>query len=168
MTKILLTKELREKVEKRVKECFDIAAKHYKHKFTTMPEIRFNLKSRTAGMAYHKEWMLRFNLILLVENEKDFFEDTIPHEVAHLVNRTVNKVPEGRKRLAAHGKEWKAVMTDCYNLPANVYHTYDCSSIEKFPRKKTGAKQPKYVQLLKAFNRLDEDNKQEFLIAIGV
>lgn len=166
MTKILLNEDLRKKVEKRVKECFALATKKYEHKFDTMPEIRHNLKSRTAGMAYHAQWMLRFNLILLVENEKEFMDVIIPHEVAHLVNRTVNKVPEGRKRLSAHGKEWKAVMTDCYDLPPDVTHSLDCTSIEKFPRK-SGKKVPKYLQLVKAFNKLSEEDKDAFLQEFG-
>ena len=130
----LLTSDLRKKVEDKILECFKIAEKKYKTQFE-MPEVRYDIKSWTGGLAYHQRWLLRFNLILLIENEKHYIENVVPHEVAHLINRRVNKVPPRKKRLMPHGKEWKDVMA-LLNVPADVKHTYDCSSIEKIAKAK--------------------------------
>lgn len=71
----------------------------------TMPTCSFDLRGRTAGMAYQQRNHVQLNAVLLVENFDDFISDTIPHEVAHLVVW----VKYGRKA-AAHGAEWKEVM----------------------------------------------------------
>lgn len=55
-------------------------------------QIRFDLRGRTAGMAGYKTVMgqrrlyLRFNVDLIANDGfKHIFEDTVPHEIAHLV-----------------------------------------------------------------------------------
>jgi SprT protein len=156
-SEILLSKELRAKVEAKTKECFKIAEKHHKTKFE-MPEIRYNVKSTTAGLAYHQKWLIRYNLILMVENEEHFLKHTVPHEVAHLINRQVNKVPEGKKRLSPHGKEWKAVMT-LLGVPADVKHNYDCTSIDRQPRAKRVTTESKVARLINQIKKLNEEDK---------
>jgi predicted SprT family Zn-dependent metalloprotease len=152
----LLTPELREKVENKVAECFKIAAEHYGQDFE-MPEIRYNIKSWTGGLAYHQRWLVRFNLILLVENEQHYLDNVVPHEIAHLINRTVNKPAPGKKRLMPHGKEWKDVMK-LLGVQASVTHTYDCSSIERTSRKKR-VKTDKVERVLKQLRRLSMDDQ---------
>lgn len=128
----LLTPELKAKVEAKMRECYKIAEKHYKKKYE-FPEVRYDIRSWTGGLAYRDRNLIRFNLILLVENEADFIATTVPHEVAHKIVRATFKVPEGRKRIMPHGKEWKEVMGVLGVQPA-VKHHYDCSSIEKSKR----------------------------------
>lgn len=61
------------------------------HKFNiNMPtvDIRFDLKGRAAGIAGYKgyRFYLRFNVDMMMNTSWDhIFDDTIPHEVAHLV-----------------------------------------------------------------------------------
>ena len=128
----LLTPELKAKVEAKIRECFKVASEKYGTTFE-MPEVRYDIKSHTGGLAYYTRWLLRFNLILLVENEEHYIENVVPHEVAHLVNHRVNVPAPGKKRLMPHGKEWKGVM-NVLGVPAAVHHKYDCSSIEKKSR----------------------------------
>jgi SprT protein len=156
-TTILLSPELRAKVEAKTKECFKIAEKKHKVKFE-MPEIRYNVKSTTAGLAYHQKWLIRYNLILMVENEEHFLNQTVPHEVAHLINRKVNKVPEGKKRLPPHGKGWKEVM-ELLGVPAHVTHSYDCTSIDRAPRAKRKTTESKVARLLNQIKKLNEEDK---------
>lgn len=138
----LLTPELKNKVEKKMRECFAKAEKHYGIKIE-FPEVRYNIKSWTGGLAYRNRNLVRFNLILLVENEKQFLDTTVPHETAHMiVNECFRagkfKLAEGKKRQMPHGKEWKEVM-GLLKVEPRVKHSYDCSSIEKIARAKRSA-----------------------------
>ena len=158
----LLSPEVKAKVESKIRECLDIAEKEFKQKFK-MPEIRYDIKSHIGGIAISPDFIIRLNLILLTENEDDFIAQTVVHEVAHLVNRKVNKPPEGKKKLMPHGPEWKKIM-DLFKIPAEVCHKYDCSSIEKRPRKKQHRKNPiqKVKFLLSHIEKLDEHQMEYF------
>lgn len=140
----LLTPELQDRVIARVKECFDRATALWPihaDKFAIMPEIRYDIKNKFGGMAISggaEDWTIRLNLILCYENEADFIEQTVGHEVAHLVQRVVfgltKKVegPKGvftTKRVQSHGPEWREVMTK-FGLKPRRCHTYDTSSIQ--------------------------------------
>jgi predicted SprT family Zn-dependent metalloprotease len=132
----LLTPELKAKVEKKTKECFALATKHFKTEFPDL-EIRYDIKNWVGGYAYRNRNLVRYNLILLVENEDHFIENVVPHEVAHIVNFRVNKPAPGKKRLMPHGKEWKSIMKDVFKVEPAVKHNYDCSSIEKSAKRKS-------------------------------
>jgi SprT protein len=134
----LLTPELRKEVEDRQEECYLLAEKHFKCKIPR-PTVRYDIRSRTAGLACSGE-LIRYNLILLFENKADFIENTVPHEVAHRVNHNCNKPAPGKKRLMPHGKEWKAIMTDVFKLKADRTHSYDTTSIQMKPRRKKSSK----------------------------
>ncbi len=137
---LLLTKDRRKKVEAKVKECLDIASKHYKQKFE-MPDIRYDIKNTDGGTATFQLWLIRLNLILMVENEEKFLNTTVPHEVAHLVARRVYHavIAATGKKMRPHGKEWKEVM-ELFKIPAHVHHTYDTTSIQRPHRRKRGSK----------------------------
>lgn len=158
---ILLTPELRKKVSDRIKECIAVAEQHYKQKFE-FPEIRYDIKNHVGGTANAGSWLIRLNLILLVENEEHFIKQIVAHEMAHLINRQVNTVPG--KKLMPHGKEWKSVMA-LLGIPANVTHSYDCVSIQKSPRKqkKTVEIKSRVHRLLRQFSKLTDVERAEFL-----
>lgn len=130
----LLTPELHEKVVAKTKELIAKAEKHFDKKLK-MPEIRYDIKNWDVGRAYMPSNVIRYNLILLVENEEHFIANVVPHEVAHNVNRMVNKPAPGKKRLMPHGKEWKSIMKDVFDVEPSVKHSYDVSSIQKSPRR---------------------------------
>lgn len=79
------------------------------------PEVAFDLRGTTAGMAVYPRAgathapRLRFNAVLLRDNAAEFFADTVPHEVAHLVNRALEAKTPGAK-WDSHGPQWQAVM----------------------------------------------------------
>jgi len=76
-------------------------------------EIKFNLKGGTAGQ-YHflkgssdsKGSYFRFNIDIANANGKKLYKDTVVHEVAHYIARSLAK----GKYIKPHGKEWKSVM----------------------------------------------------------
>lgn len=131
----LLTPELIQKVKDQVQRHLEIAAAAYGPEFR-QPSISFDLKNHTSGTSNFNRWALRFNLILLVENEEKFLATTVPHEVAHLVAHYVFGpiVSKCGERMTSHGKEWREVMW-LFNVPARVTHTYDVSSIQKPKRR---------------------------------
>lgn len=72
------------------------------------PTVRFDLKGRTAGIAGRTsigQYYLRFNTTLMIDDAsyQHILNDTVPHEVAHLV---CYKKPELGNR---HNPGWKRV-----------------------------------------------------------
>lgn len=183
----LLTPELKQKVEKRVRELLDLAAAiwpDHTAKFQDAPDIRYDIKNRFGGVAITggaEDWTIRLNLILCYENEAHFIEQTVGHEVAHLVQRVVfgsTKMVEDKKtgkrevkKIRSHGPEWRSVMVK-FGLEAARTHKYDTSSIEtkKRARSKRGAHltpaqtADMIKRLSTGFKRLSDDAKREFVM----
>lgn len=139
---LLLSKELREKVEKKLADCCAIAKAKYPNLEFPMPTIRWDVKNHFGGYAIYSEWTVRFNLILCVENEEKFLATTVPHEMAHLIaDRVYKQGPASARvnKMKAHGQEWKDAMI-LLNTPVKRTHTYDCASIQKVPRRARGSK----------------------------
>ncbi|MDA3920828.1 MAG: SprT-like domain-containing protein [Salinisphaera sp.] len=89
-----------------------------------VPEVAFDLRGRAAGQAIFarrsRETRIRINATLLASHPREMLDDTVPHEVAHVVVFRLY----GRKA-KPHGAEWKAVMrafgvdpAPCHTLPA--------------------------------------------------
>jgi SprT protein len=72
-------------------------------------QVRFDLRGKAAGMArFHPQgdWIIRYNQAMLAENGQAFIDQTVPHEVAHLVARAVHGAG-----IRPHGAEWQSIMT---------------------------------------------------------
>ena len=67
---------------------------------------------------------IKFNRTLLLENSDEFIRQVVPHELAHLI------VYQVFGRVKPHGQEWKAVMTQLFNLPADTCHQFDVESVQ--------------------------------------
>ncbi len=180
----LLTDELRGKVEDRVRELLMLSSKiwpQFGKEFEIMPTIRYDVKNRFGGFAITggvDDWTIRLNLILCYENEDHFIEQTVGHEVAHLVTRKVfgltKEVEENGKKVVkkvrSHGKEWRSVMIN-FNLPPETCHKYDTSSIDITPRSRSPRGAPltpmQSMDMLKrletGFRRLDKESKLAFI-----
>lgn len=119
----------------RVLECLAIGSVHYSRDFPRI-ELRFDLKGTTAGMfcrRRNKETgnetaYFRLNRALLEANLEEFLTDTIPHEVAHYITRTI-----WGRAVKSHGKEWQSVMTDCFKIEASRCHDMDTSVSDNRP-----------------------------------
>lgn len=107
-----------------------LAEEHYGQKFPC--RITFDLKGRSAGQYnFHPlkdtRPRLRFNMgcwALGDEGWRDLYDQTIPHEVAHLIQRQHDDWPKDRRANSSHGRYWKSVMrffgkeaTRCHTLP---------------------------------------------------
>ena len=85
-------------------------------------QIRFDLKGKAAGSV---QWvrgsdpLIRYNGQLLNENGETFLQQTIPHEVAHVVAYRLH----GHK-IRPHGQEWQQVMA-LFGAEARRCHQFD-------------------------------------------
>lgn len=93
------------------------------------PKVWFNLRGASAGQAHLGHGGLRFNPVLLSENRTAFFEDIIPHEMAHWLVFHLDNGP----RLKPHGREWKTVMRELFGLVPTVTHQFDIQQAQPAP-----------------------------------
>lgn len=121
---------LEQKVEEKIIDCYVKAESILKREFT-LPNIVFDLKGLSAGVAYTKTNTLRFNKILLSNNVDTFINITVPHEVAHLVADTFYNSRQ------CHGKGWKSIMKYVFGLEPKRCHDYDISFCTKSRKKYT-------------------------------
>jgi len=101
------------------------AEKIYHRNFDRI-KIKFNLKGGTAGQYRFlkgasdlKDSYFRFNIDIAKENGKKTYEDTVIHEVAHYITRSL----ANGKYVRPHGKEWKSVMNKLGVVPERC-HSY--------------------------------------------
>ncbi|MEM4258086.1 MAG: SprT-like domain-containing protein [Candidatus Thermoplasmatota archaeon] len=128
--------EIRKRIENKINDCLAIANKHYNPVCPfKMPKVEYNLHGTCGGLAYPTQWRLRFHPVFIAENTEDYIENTVPHEVAHLIDYEVHKLHvQGFgyrvKRRSIHGPTWRAVMRLLGANPARC-HTYDTSNVQR-------------------------------------
>jgi SprT protein len=110
--------KLKERAKQSLVQWMKIAREEFGHSLR-MPTISFDLTGTFAGYAYFSRWHIRLNHILLQENIEKFESSTLPHELAHLINRYLYG-----KKVKPHGPEWKAVMRRL-GLEPERCHSYD-------------------------------------------
>lgn len=95
------------------------AAEHFFQRSFPRPTVSFRLRGQKAGVAHLDENLLRFNPQLYRENREHFLEQTVAHEVAHLIAHQLFG-----PRIRPHGEEWQLIMRGIYGLPPDRCHTY--------------------------------------------
>jgi len=115
-----ITKIIREQIDSWI----DIANDKYESSLTNSiafnkipyPYLSFKLKGRTAGKASYQKWTIKINLVLLKENWDDMINQTLPHEIAHLVAWHVYG-----QCIKPHGREWKSIMRAFGKKPSRCH-----------------------------------------------
>ena len=107
-----------ELIHNRVEACYQQAETFFKRSFNR-PEVSLKLRGQKAGVAHLQENKLRFNLQLYRDNSADFLQQTVAHEVAHLIAHTVFG-----PSIQPHGAEWQQIMRGVYQLPPLRCHNY--------------------------------------------
>lgn len=102
----------------RLEQCYQLAEQHFDRPFER-PRVSLALRGQKAGIAYLQRNELRFNAQLYRENQEHFLQQTVPHEVAHLLAQALYG-----DRIRPHGREWQELMTGLFGLPADRCHTY--------------------------------------------
>jgi predicted SprT family Zn-dependent metalloprotease len=150
--KVIFSTELQARVNSKIEAGLVIAKEKYPKFNFEFPEVRYDVKNSIGGLAYGNKWMIRFNLILCYENEDEFVNTTVLHELAHLIQRRVfgfikadafgNPIRDEKtgklKKVLSHGKEWAEVMGH-FGLKPEKFHTFSLESIQKPKRSKRGS-----------------------------
>jgi predicted SprT family Zn-dependent metalloprotease len=76
---------------------------------------------KTAGMAHHS-LRVQINMVLFEDNVSHILNETLPHEVGHLVQ--FNKFDHKGLHVEGHGAEWKEIMRKLGKDP-HKYHNLD-------------------------------------------
>ena len=117
---------IKKRINLKVDECLKKAHAHYAGVTFSTPYIDYTLRGTVGGMADLTNWKVLVNSILLMENLEDYIENTIPHEVAHLVDYKVHGTQyKGHKR-TVHGYSWQSVMR-LFGCDPSRCHSYDVS-----------------------------------------
>ncbi len=127
-------KVLQDRVLAVLRDCLKKAEAHFNREIK-MPTIRYDLRGTTGGQACSRDWSVRFNSVLLIENTEKYLATTVPHEMAHLVDHAIYDSLSGRRfvysnsggyrraKRSVHGDTWIRIMwlfgvanpTRCHN-----------------------------------------------------
>ncbi|MCL1124066.1 SprT family zinc-dependent metalloprotease [Shewanella surugensis] len=85
------------------------------------PSVGFKLRGKCAGMAHLQHNHLRFNPLLFINNSQAFLSEVVPHEICHLL------VYQIFGKVKPHGKEWRNMMRQVFNVSPRTTHDFDIS-----------------------------------------
>ena len=127
---------IKRQVAHRVQWCLQKATERYGHDYP-FPTIDYGLRGTTAGRADRRSWTVYINLGLLLENVEDMIENTVPHEVAHLIADDLDYRAGVYFTRKPHGWRWQNVM-HTFGLDPTRCHNYDTTNvkIKKAPKPK--------------------------------
>jgi SprT protein len=115
----------------KVRESLCIAERHFSKSFA-LDDVLFDLGGKSAGQLVYSNmsasYKIRINRGLLHKDPNHVINQTIPHEVAHLVAFQVYGT-----KISPHGREWQSVMVDVFGLRPDRCHSIDTSSVSPRP-----------------------------------
>lgn len=114
-----LTEQIRRRTAELLRRAAPLCAAHRAR--VPEPVLLFDLRGQAAGQAIWRRPqrpLLRFNLDIARRHAADFLEQTVAHEVAHLVTAACHR------RARPHGAEWRAVMIHLGIAEPNRCHDY--------------------------------------------
>lgn len=115
-------RQLKMQIQRRLRQCLQQSEQFF-HRTFPMPDISYDVRGVKAGVAYLQQNCIKLNRTLLLENPEEFIRQVVPHELAHLI------VYQVFGRVKPHGKEWQAVMTELFGLPADTCHQFDVQNV---------------------------------------
>lgn len=110
-------------LRQRVEHFTQVVNRVYPSLIFAVPNVEFFNNKKASGYAIAARHTVQFNTVLAAENI-DKFDNTVIHELAHLV--TKRRHPFAKQ---PHGPEFKGVMADLGGRP-NRGHTYDVSNVK--------------------------------------
>jgi len=134
-----VTAEVKARVLSKIEDGIKRANEFYSTCTFGMPTVKFNQRGMTAGTATGALWEVNFNPILLMENQDDFIEQTVPHELAHLIDYEVNPINHQtevkwtrrgyrRTKRNIHGADFKFIVERVLGADDSTRcHNYDVS-----------------------------------------
>jgi len=134
------SKEVVDQVETKILEIMEFLQKRYPHKNLKLPVYNFKQSGAVAGRAYSFENKMELNPDYFVSDLKDMIDQTIPHELAHLVSYQLYGLAG-----SGHGRYWKSVMQSMASLGVECKRCHDMDMTHVKTRKVN--KPHKYVCL---------------------
>lgn len=115
--------DIKNKILKTIEQFAEVA----KNKGYEFPNcvVDFSLTGTTAGYAFRRVAKMRFNLALAERNEQAFLSDTVPHEMAHILQ--FKHYPNSKP----HGGEWKYFCRVLTGAEMPRCHDYDVTGIKR-------------------------------------
>ncbi|WP_392565860.1 SprT family zinc-dependent metalloprotease [Utexia brackfieldae] len=107
-----------------VNETINLANQKLNQSFP-IPQIIYRHKGSVGGTAHLTEWIIKLNTQLLIEHQKPFIDEVIPHELAHLFVFALYG------RVKPHGQEWQSIMCDILGKVPKRTHQFTNSMLEK-------------------------------------
>ncbi|WP_040975761.1 SprT family zinc-dependent metalloprotease [Necropsobacter massiliensis] len=116
-------RHLNMQVQRKLHACLQLAEQHFERAFPP-PTVNYRLRGVKAGVAYPAQNEIRLNRTLLLENPQAFIAQVVPHELAHLI------VYQVFGRVKPHGTQWRALMTELFQLPAETCHRFNVANVQ--------------------------------------
>ena len=113
------------KLNAELERTLEIARTRFPSKSFPEPKIEMDLTGKCAGLYCSVNNLIRFNFNLLMENKQDFINETIAHEVAHLVTHVIDRSSK------PHGSTWRAIMKLFGIANPGIYHEYDVAPVKR-------------------------------------
>lgn len=120
---VTFTEPLQQCIAIQVEHCYQLAENQLGQKFPR-PEINFTLRGKSAGTAHLQLNKLRFNPLLLQDNQQAFINDVVPHEICHLLSFQLYG------RVKPHGVQWQHLMRQLYDRQPRTTHSFNTQSVE--------------------------------------
>lgn len=125
---IMLTNTQQSSAQARLSHLFENALENpilskVKRRFV-QPTLTYNQRGRIAASAVLQKNIIKINATLFAQNTDYFLSHIIAHELAHIMVYQLYG-----QRVKPHGIEWKKVMMEVFDLPAQVTHTLDVKDV---------------------------------------
>lgn len=128
-------------------------------KLHTSPDI----KDRSCGGRFHcNDFGYDFNIKLAVQNPDEYYDQVVPHEIAHHIQYLL--FPKSMRKLGGHGKEWKRIMKEVFNIPADRFHSMDTTDVRLAPDLAGDYHYVKGYSSAKGLYRMLFENKRKIVI----
>jgi SprT protein len=94
------------------------------------PVVAYFNRRTAAGMALHEPWAIALNRGLLEVHPRENLEETVLHELAHLVVGYARRQRIIRGRSTAHGEDWQNVMRQWFHVEPRRTHDLSVSHLD--------------------------------------
>jgi SprT protein len=111
------------RVEQIITNCLLTLQARFPNTPLNRPVVAYDLKGHHAGWAL-PDGTIRLNTDLLLSETEDMLATTLPHEIAHVVQRQIYP------RSKSHGLEWRRLM-GYLGVPADRCHQYETIAARK-------------------------------------
>lgn len=88
-----------------------------------IPTLRMTQRGKIAGSARLQTHEIRLNPTLWEDNQQEYLEEVLPHELSHLI------VFQLYGKVKPHGKEWQSVMRGVFGVSPSTRHAMNTDKV---------------------------------------